>query len=87
MLDSHQDEWLFEAGVSCQIVSRVLKFRKECGLELSDKVVEYFESLDEDKSVSDRALHSQDQYIKLVGEENIHGVSGMSCNISLARPV
>ncbi|KAK9940189.1 hypothetical protein M0R45_016860 [Rubus argutus] len=73
--------------VNREIISRVQKLRKECGLELSDMVVVYFECLDEDKSVSDRVLHSQEQYIKLVGEENIHGIYGMSCNISFVRPV
>lgn len=41
MLDSHQDEWLFEAGVAREIVSRVQKLRKKCGLDLTDMVVVY----------------------------------------------
>lgn len=65
------------------LVRLLAELRKKCGLEHTDMVVVYFESLDEDKSVSDRVLHSQEQYINVI----IHGVSGMSCNISLVRPV
>ncbi|PRQ33669.1 putative isoleucine--tRNA ligase [Rosa chinensis] len=105
ILDLHQDESLFEAGVAREIVSRVQKLRKKSGLGLTNIVEMYFESLDEDKSVSDRVLHLQEQYIKdaigspmlpcgvrpshavVLGEENFRGVSGMSFNISLVRPI
>lgn len=51
------------------LVRLLAELRKKCGLEHTDMVVVYFESLDEDKSVSDRVLHSQEQYINVISME------------------
>ncbi|KAL6501397.1 hypothetical protein OROGR_026530 [Orobanche gracilis] len=64
ILDLRPDESLFEAGAAREIVNRIQKLRKKVGLEPSDMVEVYFESLDEDMSVSQRVLHSQESYIK-----------------------
>ncbi|KAL6500234.1 hypothetical protein OROHE_025600 [Orobanche hederae] len=64
MLDLRPDESLFEAGAAREIVNRIQKLRKKAGLEPSDMVEVYFEPLDEDKSVSERVLHSQRSYIR-----------------------
>lgn len=42
-----------------QIVNRIQKLRKKAALEPTDMMEAYFESLDQDKSVSQRVLHSQ----------------------------
>ncbi|KAK7253094.1 hypothetical protein RIF29_37526 [Crotalaria pallida] len=64
ILDLRPDESLFEAGAAREIVNRIQKLRKKIGLEPTDMVEVYFESLDEDKSVSQRVLHSQESYIR-----------------------
>ncbi|KAK7282115.1 hypothetical protein RIF29_10664 [Crotalaria pallida] len=64
ILDLSPDESLFEAGAAREVVNRVQKLRKKIGLEPTDMVEVYFISLDEDKSVSQRVLHSQESYIK-----------------------
>uniref|UniRef100_A0A2N9FJH6 isoleucine--tRNA ligase n=1 Tax=Fagus sylvatica TaxID=28930 RepID=A0A2N9FJH6_FAGSY len=46
-----------------EIVNRIQKLRKKAGLEPTDIVEVYFKSLDEDKSLSERVLNSQDSYI------------------------
>ncbi|KAF7827268.1 isoleucine--tRNA ligase, cytoplasmic [Senna tora] len=63
ILDLRPDESLFEAGAAREIVNRIQKLRKKVALEPTDMVEVYFESLDEDKSVSQRVLHSQESYI------------------------
>jgi hypothetical protein len=42
-----------------QVVNRIQKLRKKVGLEPTDAVEVYFESLDEDKSISQQVLNSQ----------------------------
>jgi hypothetical protein len=42
-----------------QVVNRIQKLRKKTGLEPTDAVEVYFESLDEDKSISQQVLNSQ----------------------------
>ncbi|KAF7822569.1 isoleucine--tRNA ligase, cytoplasmic [Senna tora] len=64
ILDLRPDESLFEAGAAREIVNRIQKLRKKVALEPTDMVAVYFESLDEDKSVSQRVLHSQESYIR-----------------------
>ncbi|KAK8700452.1 hypothetical protein V6N13_018848 [Hibiscus sabdariffa] len=64
VLDLRQDESLFEAGVAREVVSRIQKSRKKAGLEPTDMVEVYFESLDEDKSVIQQVLNSQENYIR-----------------------
>ncbi|KAL5543283.1 hypothetical protein UlMin_010993 [Ulmus minor] len=64
ILDLRPDESLYEAGVAREIVNRIQKLRKKAALEPTDIVEVYFETLDQDKSVSQRVLHSQEQYIK-----------------------
>ncbi|KAK7312173.1 hypothetical protein VNO77_35842 [Canavalia gladiata] len=64
VLDLRPDESLFEAGTAREIVNRIQKLRKKVALEPTDMVEVYFESLDEDKSVSQRVLHSQESYIR-----------------------
>ncbi|CAN6722905.1 unnamed protein product [Malus baccata var. baccata] len=64
ILDLRPDESLFEAGIAREIVNRIQKLRKKAALEPTDMMEAYFESLDQDKSVSQRVLHSQEQYIR-----------------------
>ncbi|CAB4293835.1 unnamed protein product [Prunus armeniaca] len=64
ILDLRPDESLFEAGIAREIVNRIQKLRKKAALEPTDMVEAYFDSLDQDKSVSQRVLHSQEQYIR-----------------------
>lgn len=64
VLDIRPDESLFEAGIAREVVNRVQKLRKKAGLEPTDTVEVYFESLDKDKSAIHQVLKSQDCYIK-----------------------
>ncbi|KAF4390301.1 hypothetical protein F8388_019956 [Cannabis sativa] len=64
ILDLCPDQSLFEAGVAREIVNRIQKLRKKVALEPTDIVEVYFESLDQDKSISERVLHSQELYIR-----------------------
>jgi len=50
---------IFILSFAVQIVNRIQKLRKKVALEPTDTVEVYFESLDDDKSVSQRVLHSQ----------------------------
>lgn len=49
-----------------QIVNRIQKLRKKAALEPTDVVEVYFESLDQDKSISQRVLQSQVMIISLL---------------------
>ncbi|KAJ6733865.1 hypothetical protein OIU74_005623 [Salix koriyanagi] len=64
ILDLRLDESLYEAGVAREVVNRIQKLRKKVGLEPTDAVEVYFESLDEDKSISQQVLNSQELYIR-----------------------
>ncbi|KAG2239751.1 hypothetical protein Bca52824_091448 [Brassica carinata] len=64
LLDLRPDDSLYEAGVAREIVNRVQKLRKKSGLEPTDFVEMYIESLDKDESVLQQVLSSQEQYIK-----------------------
>ncbi|XP_057959280.1 isoleucine--tRNA ligase, cytoplasmic [Malania oleifera] len=64
ILDLRPDEDLFEAGVAREIVNRIQKLRKKAGLEPTDTVEVYFKSLDDDKSISQRVLNSQELCIR-----------------------
>ncbi|XP_071903671.1 isoleucine--tRNA ligase, cytoplasmic-like [Coffea arabica] len=64
VLDLRQDESLFEAGVAREVVNRIQKLRKKAGLEPTDTVEVYFESLDEDKSISQQILEAQEANIR-----------------------
>ncbi|GMJ10539.1 hypothetical protein like AT4G10320 [Hibiscus trionum] len=64
VLDLRPDESLFEAGVAREVVNRIQKSRKKAGLEPTDTVEVYFESLDENKSVIQQVLNSQQNYIR-----------------------
>ncbi|TXG72868.1 hypothetical protein EZV62_001447 [Acer yangbiense] len=64
ILDLRPDESLFEAGVAREVVNRIQKLRKKVALEPTDVVEVYFESLDEDISVSQQVLNSQEHYIR-----------------------
>jgi hypothetical protein len=52
---------MLDALIVCQlqVVNRIQKLRKKVGLEPTDAVEVYFESLDEDKSISQQVLNSQ----------------------------
>lgn len=50
------DDWIV---CQLQVVNRIQKLRKKTGLEPTDAVEVYFESLDEDKSISQQVLNSQ----------------------------
>ncbi|KAF5197657.1 Isoleucine--trna ligase [Thalictrum thalictroides] len=64
ILDLRKDESLFEAGVAREVINRIQKLRKKTGLEPTDAVDVYFESLDNDKSTLHRVLNSQENYIR-----------------------
>ncbi|KAJ6741156.1 SOLEUCYL-TRNA SYNTHETASE [Salix purpurea] len=64
ILDLRLDESLYEAGVAREVVNRIQKLRKKVGLEPTDAVEVYFESLDEDKSISQQVLNSQELYMR-----------------------
>ncbi|CAD5327491.1 unnamed protein product [Arabidopsis thaliana] len=64
ILDLRADDSLVEAGFAREIVNRIQKLRKKSGLEPTDFVEVYFQSLDEDESVSKQVLVSQEQNIK-----------------------
>ncbi|MCL7025555.1 hypothetical protein MKW94_001011 [Papaver nudicaule] len=64
VLDLCTDESLFEAGAAREIVSKIQKLRKEAGLEPTDMVNVYYESLDGDKSVLQNVVNSQESYIR-----------------------
>ncbi|KAK6914590.1 Methionyl/Valyl/Leucyl/Isoleucyl-tRNA synthetase, anticodon-binding, partial [Dillenia turbinata] len=64
ILDLRPDESLFEAGVAREVVNRIQKLRKKLALEPTDMVEVYFKSLDEDKSISQQVLSSQENYIR-----------------------
>ncbi|XVF59729.1 hypothetical protein PTKIN_Ptkin07bG0299100 [Pterospermum kingtungense] len=64
ILDLRPDESLFEAGVAREVVNKIQKLRKKAGLEPTDRVEVYFESVDEDKSTIQQVLKSQEKYIK-----------------------
>uniref|UniRef100_A0A0D3DFD9 isoleucine--tRNA ligase n=1 Tax=Brassica oleracea var. oleracea TaxID=109376 RepID=A0A0D3DFD9_BRAOL len=64
LLDLRPDDSLYEAGVAREIVNRVQKLRKKSGLEPTDVVEVYIESLDKDESALQQVLSSQEQYIK-----------------------
>jgi len=51
--------YIYFLNYAVQIVNRIQKLRKKVALEPTDTVEVYFESLDDDKSVSQRVLHSQ----------------------------
>ncbi|KAF3489451.1 hypothetical protein F2Q69_00057198 [Brassica cretica] len=64
LLDLRPDDSLYEAGVAREIVNRVQKLRKKSGLEPTDVVEVYIDSLDKDESALQQVLSSQEQYIK-----------------------
>ncbi|XP_071716539.1 isoleucine--tRNA ligase, cytoplasmic-like [Rutidosis leptorrhynchoides] len=64
IIDLRPDESLVEAGFAREVVNRIQKLRKKSALEPTDPVEVYFESLDEDTSVSAGILKSQETYIK-----------------------
>ncbi|XP_058750906.1 isoleucine--tRNA ligase, cytoplasmic-like [Vicia villosa] len=64
ILDLRPDESLFEAGAAREIVNRIQKLRKKIALEPTDTVEVYFQSLDDDTSISQRVLQSQESYIR-----------------------
>ncbi|KAI3934371.1 hypothetical protein MKW92_006840 [Papaver armeniacum] len=63
ILDLCPDKSLFEAGVAREIVNRIQKLRKKAGLEPTDMVEVYYESLNDDKSIQN-VVNSQESYIK-----------------------
>ncbi|KAF3578212.1 hypothetical protein DY000_02033890 [Brassica cretica] len=64
ILDLRADDSLYEAGVAREIVNRIQKLRKKSGLEPTDFVEVYIESLDKDVSALQQVMNSQEQYIK-----------------------
>ncbi|KAG5387665.1 hypothetical protein IGI04_029206 [Brassica rapa subsp. trilocularis] len=101
LLDLRPYDSLYEAGVAREIVNRVQKLRKKSGLEPTDFVEVYIESLD--VSVLQQVLSSQDQYIKdtigssllpstlmpshavILSYESFQNVSKLSFKISLVK--
>ncbi|XP_020597430.1 isoleucine--tRNA ligase, cytoplasmic-like [Phalaenopsis equestris] len=64
ILDLRADESLYEAGIAREVINRVQKLRKKAGLEPTDFVEFFYESLDEDKIALENIVKSQDQYIR-----------------------
>nr|DAD24502.1 TPA_asm: hypothetical protein HUJ06_025966 [Nelumbo nucifera] len=64
ILDLRADESLFEAGVAREVVNRIQKLRKKAALAPTDMVEVYIESLDDDKSILQHVLNSQELYIR-----------------------
>ncbi|OVA02875.1 Aminoacyl-tRNA synthetase [Macleaya cordata] len=64
ILDLRPDRSLFEAGVAREVINRIQKLRKKAGLEPTDMVEVYFESLDDDKSILLNIVNSQESYIR-----------------------
>ncbi|KAJ4954492.1 hypothetical protein NE237_011275 [Protea cynaroides] len=64
ILDLHSDEALSHAGVAREVVNRVQKLRKKAGLEPTDIVEVYFESLDDNNTKLQHVLNSQESYIR-----------------------
>ncbi|XP_075511214.1 isoleucine--tRNA ligase, cytoplasmic [Primulina tabacum] len=64
VLDLRGDDSLFEAGVAREVVNRIQKLRKKVALEPSDIVEVFFKSLDNDKTVFQDIINSQEQYIR-----------------------
>ncbi|KAE8690316.1 hypothetical protein F3Y22_tig00110895pilonHSYRG00017 [Hibiscus syriacus] len=95
VLDLRPDESLFEAGIAREVVNRIQKHGRKAGLEPTDMVGVYFESLDEDKSVIHQILNSQENYIRdaldvrcfpptvVLCEEIFQGIYNMSFKITL----
>ncbi|KAL5726224.1 isoleucine--tRNA ligase [Ranunculus cassubicifolius] len=67
VLDLGVDESLVEAGMAREIVNRVQKLRKKSGLEPTDLVEVYFESLDEDKSLLQVLKSQETDIMKALG--------------------
>ncbi|KAK2986143.1 hypothetical protein RJ640_030688 [Escallonia rubra] len=64
ILDLRGDEALEWLQVAREIVNRVQKLRKKAGLEPTDLMEVYFNSLDGDKAMSQRILNPEESYIK-----------------------
>ncbi|KAL0911232.1 hypothetical protein M5K25_019356 [Dendrobium thyrsiflorum] len=73
ILDLRADESLFEAGIAREVINRIQKLRKKAGLEPTDFVEVFYESLDEDKNALESIVKSQDQYMKMtLGSPLLH---------------
>ncbi|RWW57029.1 hypothetical protein BHE74_00036212 [Ensete ventricosum] len=65
ILDLRADESLFDAGVALcitslsQVVNRIQKLRKKAGLEPTDIVELYYESLEKDEKILEKIVNSQ----------------------------
>ncbi|KAK3043535.1 hypothetical protein RJ639_002114 [Escallonia herrerae] len=64
ILDLRGDEALEWLQVAREIVNRVQKLRKKAGLEPTDLMEVYFNSLDGDKAMSQRILNPEESYFK-----------------------
>lgn len=64
ILDLRPDESLFEAGIAREVINRIQKLRKKAGLEPTDLVEVFYESLDNDKIALDRIVKSQEKSIR-----------------------
>ncbi|CAL9203122.1 unnamed protein product [Musa hybrid cultivar] len=64
ILDLRADESLFDAGVAREVVNRIQKLRKKAGLEPTDIVELYYESLEKDEKILEKIVNSQGEYIK-----------------------
>ncbi|URD91072.1 Anticodon-binding domain of tRNA, partial [Musa troglodytarum] len=64
ILDLRADESLFDAGVAREVVNRIQKLRKKAGLEPTDIVELYYESLEKDEKILEKIVNSQCEYIK-----------------------
>ncbi|WOK99491.1 isoleucine--tRNA ligase, cytoplasmic [Canna indica] len=64
VLDLRADESLFDSGVAREVVNRIQKLRKKAGLEPTDIVEVYYESLEKEKKVLEKIVESQEEYIK-----------------------
>ncbi|CAH9122288.1 unnamed protein product [Cuscuta epithymum] len=63
VLDLVIDESQHRTGAAREIINRVQKLKKKSALEPTDAVLVYFKTLDDDNSVSQQVLKTQEEYI------------------------
>ncbi|KAE8690317.1 Protein NLP5 [Hibiscus syriacus] len=77
-------ESLFEAGIAREVVNRIHKTQKKAGLEQTDMVGVYFESLDEDKWVIHQILNSQCTVYNI---SRLHFIAGKHIRDAIGCPL
>ncbi|PKA47897.1 Valine--tRNA ligase [Apostasia shenzhenica] len=81
ILDLRADESLFEAGIAREVVNRIQKLRKKAGLEPTDVVEVFYESLDNGKNALESILKSQVQLTFLMKSQEQLSFYGKQLNV------